>query len=386
MKLAMSGGTWLREEQASGSSSLSLGRRMPKLAASDAEPSTLMKVEGLEVRYGRADDAVVAVRDANFALHQREVIGVAGESGSGKSTLAFALAHLLRGEGGISAGRVLWYGLGGDPIDLAQATAEQLRRVRWAGISIVLQSAMNAMNPVLTLQDQIQDVIKAHEPEVGRRQRAARIGQLLEMVGIPRARAGAYPHELSGGMRQRAMIALALALSPQLVILDEPTTALDVVMQRQILDRLNELRQELGFAVLFITHDLSLLLEMADRVLVMYAGSVVETADAGDLYRDPMHPYSEGLLRSFPQVHGERRDLTGIPGSPPNLRDLPTGCTFHPRCPYAMEKCSIFVPRFVPRARADGGEARQVACHLFTEVGDVAAPFVAPTGNARREQ
>lgn len=328
------------------------------------EGGVLLRVDSLEVRYGE----LVAVRDVTFDVYRGEVIGVAGESGSGKSTLAFAVASLLRGEGRITTGRVIWYGSPRGPVDLALASNDVLKKVRWVGISIVLQSAMNAMNPVLSVKSQIDDVVRAHEPSLSRRQRFDRVVSLLEMVGIPARRAGAYPHELSGGMRQRAMIALALALSPQLVILDEPTTGLDVVMQRQILDELDELRRRLGFAVVFISHDLSLLLEVADQVLVMYAGAVVERAKVRELYEDPRHPYSQGLLRSFPTLHGERRELLGIPGSPPNLRELPSGCPFHPRCPQVIERCRHEVPKYVPRVALKGGEPRQVACHLYPEV------------------
>jgi peptide/nickel transport system ATP-binding protein len=205
---------------------------------------------------------------------------------------------------------------------------------------------------------------------MSRRQRTSRVASLLEMVGIPARRATAYPHELSGGMRQRAMIAMALALSPQLVILDEPTTALDVVMQRQILERLTELQDDLGFAVLFITHDLSLLLEVSDETLVMYAGAVVEKARARDLYESPRHPYSVGLLRSFPKVAGERQDLLGIPGSPPNLRELPPGCAFHPRCRHVMPRCEQEVPQLTWRTPAGQGAAREVACFLYGDGED----------------
>lgn len=354
-------GTRLRGVAASAKRGLGLVPQGSGGAAEADARGVLLSIAGLEVRYGD----VAAVRDATFDVHKGEVIGVAGESGSGKSTLAFAVARLLRGKGRITAGSATWYGSPGGPVDLAVASDDVLRKVRWAGVSIVLQSAMNAMNPVISLRSQIEDVLRAHEPGLSRAQRFARVTSLLEMVGIPSGRAGAYPHELSGGMRQRAMIALALALSPQLVILDEPTTALDVVMQRQILDELNELRRRLGFAVMFISHDLSLLLEMADQVLVMYAGAVVESAKAQELYTDPRHPYSRGLLRSFPTLQGERRELLGIPGSPPNLRELPRGCPFHPRCPDVMERCGHEVPLYVERVGANGGGARKVACHLY---------------------
>jgi oligopeptide/dipeptide ABC transporter ATP-binding protein len=346
----------------------------------------LLDVSGLEVWYGPEQaGGVRAVHDATFVVRKGEVVGIAGESGSGKSTLAFAIARLLKGSGHITGGSVRWYGPAGDGLDLATASDEKLRQIRWKGVSIVLQSAMSAMNPVLSVRSQIDDVLRAHEPEMSRRQRASRIASLLEMVGIPARRAAAYPHELSGGMRQRAMIAMALALSPQLVILDEPTTALDVVMQRQILERLTELQDDLGFAVLFITHDLSLLLEVSDETLVMYAGAVVEKARAHELYENPRHPYSTGLLRSFPKVAGERQELLGIPGSPPNLRELPPGCAFHPRCPQAMPRCEQEVPQLTWRTAAGQGAARQVACLLYDDRGGGAHPGQRVSGQGNAE-
>jgi oligopeptide/dipeptide ABC transporter ATP-binding protein len=336
---------------------------------SAAGSEVLLEVRDLEVSYGHGADMVSAVRDASFTLRRGEVIGIAGESGCGKSTLAFAIARLLRSNGHVTKGAIRWFGGGGDPIDLTTADDATLRRIRWAGVSIVMQSAMNAMNPVLSLRSQIGDVIKAHDPAMRRRDRDRRVGELLEMVGIPAARASSFPHELSGGMRQRAVIALALALSPQLVILDEPTTALDVVMQRQVIDELKRLQAEIGFAVLFITHDLSLLVEIADHILVMYSGTVVEKTAATDLYRAPMHPYSKGLLRSFPKVSGARMELTGIPGSPPSLHALPPGCPFQPRCPAAMPSCTTELPALIPRRNPDGAADRDVACLLYKPTG-----------------
>jgi peptide/nickel transport system ATP-binding protein len=329
----------------------------------------LLEVRDLDVTYADGDGTVTAVRDVGFSLHRGEMLGIAGESGCGKSTLAFAIARLLRGTGRISRGNVLWHGSSThDTVDLVTAEPDVLQQLRWRDISFVMQSAMNAMNPVLSVHDQIEDVIKAHEPGVPRKERDKRIGELLETVGVPAARASAYPHELSGGMRQRAMIALALALSPQLVILDEPTTALDVVMQRQILDELSRLREDLGFAMIFITHDLSLLVEMADRIMVMYGGRAVEIGAADEIYRSPLHPYSRGLLRSFPKVQGEMLDLVGIPGSPPQLSQLPRGCAFNPRCPNVMDECRVIVPDLVPRLDPDGGPERDVACLLYPTV------------------
>jgi oligopeptide/dipeptide ABC transporter ATP-binding protein len=331
------------------------------------EVEALLAVEGLDVSYGPYGAEVHAVRGATFTLHKGEVLGVAGESGSGKSTLAFAITRLLRGSGRVTGGRIIWSGQGNKDVDLVTADEEVLRRIRWAGISIVFQSAMNALNPILPIGKQLDDVIRAHDLSSSRRERLERSRELLAMVGIPPERISAFPHELSGGMRQRAMIAVALALSPELVILDEPTTALDVVMQRQVLGEINRLRKELGFAIIFITHDLSLLIEVADQILVMYAGEVVERARSMDLYKTPLHPYSTGLLRSFPKLQGERVDLTGIPGSPPDPRQLPTGCPFHPRCPRAMAECVETHPALVRRLAAEVPQGREVACLLYDE-------------------
>jgi peptide/nickel transport system ATP-binding protein len=220
---------------------------------------------------------------------------------------------------------------------------------------------MNALNPVLSIGTQFSDVLKAHRPDMSRSDRRARSGELLEMVSIPADRLDSYPHELSGGMRQRVMIATALALDPSVVIMDEPTTALDVVTQREILEELTVLRDRLGFAVLFISHDLSLLAEIADSIAVMYAGRLVERASASAIFRAPRHPYSLGLLSSFPALHGPRRAMEGIPGSPPDLRNMPPGCPFHPRCGYAFDRCRSDPPPPLLDLDAD---TREAACWL----------------------
>ena len=331
----------------------------PRAAAQSGEP--LLDVRGLCADYGAGPGAVHAVRDADLTLHRGEVLGLAGESGSGKSTLAYAITRLLRAPGIITAGSVSYRPESGQPVDLLAADEHQLRALRWSQISVVLQSAMNALNPVLSIGSQLTDVLRAHVPDMSRAGRRARAAELLAMVGISGDRLASYPHELSGGMRQRVMIAMALALQPEIVIMDEPTTALDVVTQREILQELAELRGRLGFAVLFITHDLSLLIEIADSIAVMYAGRLVERADAAALFRAPRHPYSLGLLSSFPALHGPWRHMTGIPGSPPDLRNLPAGCVFHPRCPYAMDRCRADVPPFL---ELDEGRGRQAACWL----------------------
>ncbi len=332
----------------------------------------LLDVSGLCVDYGAGPGAVHAVIDADLVLHRGEVLGLAGESGSGKSTLAYAITRLLRAPGMITAGSVGYHQKAGRTVDLLAADEAGLRVLRWSQISVVMQSAMNALNPVLSIGSQLTDVLQAHRPDMSKAERRARAAELLAMVGIAADRLGSYQHELSGGMRQRVMIAMALALEPQIVIMDEPTTALDVVTQREILEELMELRERLGFAVLFITHDLSLLVEIADSIAVMYAGRLVERAEAAALFRAPRHPYSLGLLSSFPSLHGPRQHLTGIPGSPPDLRRLPAGCVFHPRCSYAMDRCRAQAPPLMPLDEGGGEGGRAAACWL--QDGLAAAP------------
>jgi peptide/nickel transport system ATP-binding protein len=249
------------------------------------------------------------------------------------------------------------------PVDVLQMDAEELRSFRWSELSIVFQSAMNALNPVMNIGQQITDVLKAHRPQMRPDERKQRAVELLRLVGIAPDRITSYPHQLSGGMRQRAIIAIALALNPELIIMDEPTTALDVVVQREILTEIIRLREEFGFSVIFITHDLSLLLELADKVAIMYAGRIVEKAANRDLYRHPRHPYSYGLLHSFPSLRGPRTRAGGIPGSPPDLRAIPSGCPFHPRCPFRFEPCPTDRPDLGP-ATAETPQ-QLVACHLY---------------------
>jgi peptide/nickel transport system ATP-binding protein len=328
----------------------------------------VLEVRDLCVDYGLGAGSVRAVTSASFTLRRGEVLGLAGESGSGKSTLAYAVTRLLRAPGVITGGEVLFHSRPDDggieeTIDLLAADAAELARIRWSELAMVFQSAMQALNPVARVENQLTDVLKRHRRDMSSAQRHERAVELLRMVGITADRLRSYPHELSGGMRQRVMIAMALALEPQVVIMDEPTTALDVVTQREIIDELMQLRERLGFAVVFITHDLSLLLELADSIAIMYAGRLVEYARAEELFRAPRHPYSLGLLNSFPGLHGERVRMTGIPGSPPSLKDLPGGCTFHPRCPYALERCATEEPPLEHPAGSTGS-TRTVSCWL----------------------
>jgi peptide/nickel transport system ATP-binding protein len=334
----------------------------------------ILDVRNFSVDYGWGNNAVRAVDDVDVHLDRSKVLGIAGESGSGKSTLVYAITRLLRAPGVIKGGEAR-FNLGSDDegehvIDLVNASERELRSVRWSSISIVLQSALSALNPVVRVGSQFEQVLKTHRKHMSKDERRARAAALLAMVGLDEDRLDRFPHELSGGQRQRIMIALALTLDPQLVIMDEPTTALDVVTQREIISELFELRAQFGFAMIFITHDLSLLTELADEIVVMYAGALVERATARELYEAPRHPYSLGLLNSFPPMHGERTELSGIPGSPPDLAHLPTGCRFHPRCPYAMERCTNETPPLVEIQGTD----RSVACWLHVGDPAVAVP------------
>jgi peptide/nickel transport system permease protein len=266
---------------------------------------TVLTVRDLSVTY-RAERPVFAVRDVSLTLRRGEILGLAGESGCGKTTLAYAINRLHRPPAEITSGSVTFHDRDGGDLDLLALGAGELRAFRWAKLSMVFQGAMNALNPVLTIRAQLSDVLTTHRPEMPRGERRDRCAEALRVVGVDPRRLGAYPHELSGGMRQRAMIAMALLLDPQLVILDEPTTALDVVVQRAILRELLRLRAELGFAVLFITHDLPLLLEVSDRIAIMQHGQIVENAPVEQIITDPRHPYTRHLLGSFPSLTGER--------------------------------------------------------------------------------
>jgi oligopeptide/dipeptide ABC transporter ATP-binding protein len=346
---------------------------LPKQADPNAP---LLVVEDLRTQFTLASGSVSAVDGVSFRLDHGEALGIAGESGCGKTTTALSLIRILPANGRIVDGHVRLMG-----IDLVGKSENAMRRYRWREISIVFQGAMNALNPVRTVRDQIAEPI---EQRLGESRRAARkrAGDLLELVGIPRKRGTAYPHELSGGMRQRVMIAMALACDPAIIIGDEPTTALDVMVQAQILELLDQLRHKLGLSLILITHDLSVIAESCDRVMVMYAGKVAEEGPVDEVFRRPRHPYTQKLLSAFPNIHADRRTLDVIPGSPPDLRDPQPGCPFAPRCPMVMPVCTDVMP---PETRFAGV---RVACHLYPAEGDgvpVAVPHAAPVGLAAEE-
>ena len=317
----------------------------------------VLEVRDFSAGYALPGSTVQAVRNVDLTLKRGEFLGIAGESGCGKSTLAFGVAQLLQPPGRVLEGEV-WLG----EQDLVRLNASELRRLRWRDFSIVFQASMNVLNPVMKVRDQIYDAIRAHQ-KTDNAALDKRAHELFSLIDIEPGYLDAYPHQLSGGMKQRAVIAIALALEPDLIIMDEPTTALDVVVQRTLLQEIDTIRRDLGIAVIFITHDLSLLVEISDSVAIMYAGQIIERSPSRDLYRAPLHPYTQGLMHAFPPLVGSRERRSGIPGKPPELRDPPPGCPFYARCPMRMDGlCNTVTPPLqgvLPE--------HEVACHLYDE-------------------
>jgi peptide/nickel transport system ATP-binding protein len=299
---------------------------------------SVLEVSGLSVDYVLDRGNVRAVDDVSFTLDRGEFLGIVGESGCGKSTLLFAVAQLLAPPAVVAGGSVKFEGT-----NLVGLTDGQLSAIRWRDMSVVMQSAMNALNPVKSIGAQFKDAMRAHG-KPSKQEIAARSAEVLRMVGIDPVHLKSYPHQLSGGMRQRSMIAMAMLFTPDLVIMDEPTSALDVVAQRSLMVQIKELQLSYGFAVIFVTHDMSLISHFSDRLMVMYAGQVDELGATRAVFDNPLHPYTNGLLEAFPSIHGPRVPLKGIPGSPPDMARLPAGCRFHPRCPLAVERCSRVAP------------------------------------------
>jgi peptide/nickel transport system ATP-binding protein len=327
---------------------------------------SVLEVRALRVEYGTEEGPVPAVRGVDLGIEEGETLGLAGESGCGKSTIAHAVLRLLP-PGSRVTGSVLL-----DGEDVLSMTYRRLRAVRWEEAAIVFQGAMHSLNPVRRVGSQIAESIRIHRPEMPDGEAAARVRDLVERVGLPPGRARDYPHELSGGQRQRIMIAMALACSPRLVIADEPTTALDVMVQAQVLTLLKALQREFGLALLFITHDLSVLAEVCDRIAVMYAGRIVEEGRAGQVFEEPAHPYTRALAGAFPRigVPADRHTPAGLGGDPPDPQQIPPGCSFHPRCPARFAPCDEVDPPLLP-----AGEGRRAACLLYDPAH---APEAAP--------
>jgi len=318
---------------------------------------TLLSVENLKTYYVTGAGYVKAVDGVSFALERGESLGIAGESGCGKSTLGLSLMRLIKG-GEIVGGTITL-----NDVSLLEMSQREFNRLRWETISLISQAAMGALNPVYRIGTQIVEAIRAHT-KTKKREAWDRAKTLLRQVEIDPSRSLNYPHELSGGMRQRAMIAMALALNPELIIADEPTTALDVVTQAQVIKLLRELQRKLGLSIILISHDLSILGQACDRVIIMYAGKIVEIGEVNAIFRDPLHPYTRALLSSFPDIRGERRTLKGLPGSPPDLLEPPNGCRLHPRCPQVQDICKEQEP---PMKEAYSKHV--VACHMSGQGG-----------------
>ena len=315
-----------------------------------------LQVNNLRVSYRAGEREVKAVDDITFSLYAGERLGIVGESGSGKTTLALALMRLHKPPAYIMGGEALL-----DGVDLLALEREEMRQTRWSKLSLIPQGSMNSLNPVVKIKHQMADAIEAHESGWTRAQINKHIGELLGRVGLPDSVAEMYPHELSGGMKQRVCIALAIILEPSVIIADEPTSALDVVVQRVVMQTLNDVQEQLNAAMIIIGHDMGLMAQSADRLAVMYAGKMVEVSPIKSFFHDPQHPYSKLLISSLPSPE-EKRELAGIPGSQPSLLDLPSGCAFHPRCPIAEAQCQRDIPP-LRHIRSD----RRVACHLVED-------------------
>ncbi len=314
-----------------------------------------MTVDGLTVEYWTRKGKLRAVENLSFSLEKAETLGLVGESGSGKSTLGLSLIGLVPFPGRITQGKIILNGK-----EVLKLQKDDLRNLRGKEVCYIFQDPMTSLNPVKKIGDHFVELILTHEPKVTKQEALERAKKLLSDVGIQPERVSDYPHQLSGGMRQRVMIALAIALKPTVVVADEPTTALDVIVQAKILDLLNALRDAYGMALILITHDLSIVMQRSDKIIVMYAGQMVEYASSVEIYSNPKHPYTQGLLKSIPNIELSDQKLETIPGSPPDLLNMPKGCRFWPRCKYAFEKCRIEAPTLF-----ETGKGHFARCFLY---------------------
>jgi len=313
----------------------------------------LLEVKNLEIHYITRKGAVKAVDGVSLSVEQDETLGLIGESGCGKTTMVFSIMKFVSPPGRIVGGEIIF-----DGRNIVTMSREEIRLLRGKGIAMVFQAAQNALNPVLSIGKQIVEEIVEHEG-ISKEKAWVRAKEQLELVGISSRRIKNFPHEFSGGMKQRVMIAIATACNPRLLLMDEPVTGLDVIVQRQLLVLIKDLKEKLGLPIILITHDLSVIAETCDRVAVMYAGKIMEQASTVDLYGNPLHPYSRALINSYPSIEGKKKELTSIPGAPPRLIDPPSGCRFHPRCPNAMDICRKKEPLLIEK------DGHLVACHLY---------------------
>lgn len=324
----------------------------------------LLEVDHLVMNYTTEKGDVSAVQDVSFTLHEGESLGLVGESGCGKTSIAMSLLRLVADNAEFRSGEIRL-----DGTNLLELTDDQMRQRRWSDISMVFQGAMNAWNPVYKVGDQIREAMDLHiRPRLSDDEVEARLEQLFELVGLSPAMIHRYPHEFSGGMRQRAIIAMALSCDPKIIIADEPTTALDVIVQDQILQELKKIQRDLGMSIIYISHDIAVIAEVTDSIGVMYAGKMVELGPTREVFANPKHPYAYLLLSSTPSVTGPRRKLAPLEGEPPNLLNPPSGCRFHPRCPYATDQCSSEEP---PMTATDDAGVHQVACWNWQQVPEL---------------
>ncbi len=315
---------------------------------------SLLAVSSLHVEYSTLGGKVKAVNDVSLSLGKGLTLGIVGESGCGKSTLGFSIMRLISPPGRIVSG-----GIDFDGVDLLKQSENEMRHIRGSQISMIFQDPMTSLNPVLKVRDHFTELFEAHQRTLSKKEVTARTSKIVDSLGIGRERLNDYPHQFSGGMRQRVMIGLALALNPKLIIADEPTTALDVIVEAQIIELLKELKKQYGLTLILITHNIGIVAEMADLIAVMYAGQIVEFGPTMDMFEDPLHPYTKGLLASAANMIHPEKSMRPIPGSPPDLISPPSGCKFHPRCSRAFEPCAVRDPIILER------KGRHVACHLY---------------------
>lgn len=325
----------------------------------------LLSVRDLRMHYKTKMGYVKAVDGINFNLDSGESLGIVGESGCGKTSISMTILRLLPDNAEFKSGSV-FFDMGNGPVDLVKLDESQMREYRWRGISMIFQAAMNSLNPVYRVGDQIIEAIQNHFPQVPVDKAREKVAELFELVGLDPSRMDQYPHQYSGGMKQRAVIAMALACDPRVIIADEPTTALDVIVQDRILKEIRKIQKKLNMAMIYISHDIAVIAEVSDKIAVMYAGKFAELADSVTIFKKPMHPYTYGLMRAFPSTVGEKTDLVTIPGEPPNLLNPPKGCRFAPRCPKADELCMNEEPQYI-----EVEKGHFVACHHPVKSGEV---------------
>lgn len=348
----------------------------PLNSATQPANDELLRINDARIWYKTIAGEAKVVDGVDLVVKRNEVFGLAGESGCGKSTLVEGVLRLIKAPGYIRTGQAMFFpheaGVTDTGVDLFSIPFGQLRPLRWRNLAYIPQGAMNSLNPVMHIQDQMLDAIIEHTPNINKQQAREKMLERLEMVGLPPSVAFMYPHQLSGGMKQRVTIAAAVTLSPDLLVADEPTTALDVNVQRAILQGLKDIREKLGLTIIYVSHDMAVHAELADRMGIMYAGAMMEIGTTTEIFKNPLHPYTQGLIRSIPDINKPRQRVEGIPGLAPSPLNWPGGCRFHPRCPLAKKLCQVEMPPMLPVhsqhvSNGQSAEGRLVACHIYSD-------------------